>query len=406
MSARVVVTGMGVVGPLGPDLPRTASALMAGEHGIVPREATSEGDDIRVHAPVRGLDVAEHFPRRELHRMDRFAQLAVVAAREAASRAGLEESVDRDRLAVLLGTALGGVHSGFEAQQQLTASGVRRVSPLTIPTMMGNSAAAGVAIDLGAGGEVVTPVAACASGTVAIGQAMRMIRHGEAEVVVAGGSEAMTAPVVYAGFQNLRALTRATDPDRASLPFDRDRSGFVMGEGAAALVLEAEDHARARGAAILGVVAGYACTDDAHHITAPEESGAAVQRAIRVALRDAGDDGALVHVNAHGTGTALNDRVEARALAAELGDRAVVTSTKSMTGHLAGAAGALEAVAGLIALQEQRVPATVGTRQLDEGIDIDVVLGSARAVAFSTVLSLSLGFGGHNAALVLRRPEA
>lgn len=283
--------------------------------------------------------------------------------------------------------------------------GPSRVSPLLVPKYCPNMLAGMVAIETGAHGPVMGHVSACSSVAVSIGEAVRAIRHGYADAVVCGAAEAMTEKPVVAGFQNLRALTTSADPDRACLPFDRERGGFVMGEGAAALVLESEEHARARGAEVYAVVSGYGVSSDAHHITAPAEDGASVARALGDALAEAGDDGrAPVHVNAHGTGTVKNDLVEALVLQRALADRALVTSTKSMTGHLGGAAGALEAVASVLALRRSTVPPTVGTRALDAGVYVDVVLGSARKASFDRAASLSMGFGGHNAVLVFDRP--
>ncbi|MDO5684427.1 MAG: beta-ketoacyl synthase N-terminal-like domain-containing protein, partial [Propionibacteriaceae bacterium] len=297
-------------------------------------------------------------------------------------------------------TGLGGVGSMIAEADTLDATGPRRVSPMLIPKWIPNMLSGLVAIDTGAQGAAIAHVSACASSAASIGEGLRAIRHGYADAVICGGAEAIMHRLPMAGFQNLRALTVAEDPDRASIPFDRERSGFVMGEGGAALVLESEAHARARGARILAEVTGYGVSCDAHHITAPAEDGVAIDRAINDALNEAGPTGGVIHVNAHGTSTQKNDQVEAAAVARVFGEGTLVTSTKSVTGHLLGAAGAVEAIASVLALHRGEVPATMGTDELDADMTVDVVRGAARAGDHTRAVSLSLGFGGHNTCLV------
>lgn len=404
---RAVITGMGVVTPIGNTIAEFSENLFAGQHGIVPIEHFDTSHmNVSVYAPVKGLDAAQHFPARELRRMDPYTQFGMIAAREAVAQSGMGGNIDPFRLSVLMTTGLGGVSTVLAEHETLLSSGPGRVSPMTVPKWISNILAGMVSIEMGAKGAAVAHVAACASSAISIGEGVRAIRHGYADAVICGGAEALTQQLPMAGFQNLRALTKATDPDRASLPFDRERGGFVMGEGAGALVLESETHARGRGATILAEVTGYGITSDAHHITAPAEDGGAIDRALRDALAEAGQAAGPMHVNAHGTGTSKNDAVEAATIARVLGDGMLVTSTKSMTGHLLGAAGAAEAVAAVLSLERGLVPPTVGTTRLDEGVTVDVVTHRSKPVACTRALSLSLGFGGHNVCLVIDRPAS
>lgn len=324
----------------------------------------------------------------------------MVAAREAWADAGAPE-LDAERLAVTIGTGIGGALTLLGQYDVLHARGVGRVSPLLVPMLMPNGPAAAVGIELGARAGVHTPVSACASGSEAIGFALDLIRAGRADVVVAGGAEACVHPLPMAGFAQMRALsTRNDEPGTASRPFDKNRDGFVLGEGAGILVLERGDHARARGATIYGVLAGYGLTSDAHHITAPDPEGTQAARAIRAAIADAGLSAADIgHVNAHATSTPVGDTAEAQAIRAALGDAAVVTSTKSMTGHLLGAAGAVEAIATLLALRDGVIPATRNLFDVDDDVPLDIVRGEPRRVRLTAALSDSFGFGGHNVAL-------
>ncbi|MBM7411139.1 3-oxoacyl-[acyl-carrier-protein] synthase II [Clavibacter michiganensis] len=404
-----MITGMGVVSPLGSTLADFQESLFAGRHGIVPIDHFDTRDmAVGVYAPVRGLDAAAHFAPQELRRLDPHSVYGLVAAREAVAHAGLSGGIDPYRLAVNMCSGLGGVETALREHDVLRQSGPRKVSPMLIPKWIPNMIAGLVSIDVGARGGSVSHNAACASSAVSIGEGLRAIRHGYADAVVCGGAEAVTQRLVMSGFQSLRALSTSSDVDRASIPFDKERGGFVMGEGGAAVVLERESHALARGARIYGVVSGYGITSDASHITAPAGDGAAMARAITDSLAEAdGEDGpvddAPLHVNAHGTGTVLNDRIEAAVIERVLGEQTLVTSTKSMTGHMLGAAGVTEVIASALALASGAVPATAGTDELSEEMRVDVVRGSARRVAITRAVSLSLGFGGHNVSLVIDR---
>ncbi|UZN02608.1 beta-ketoacyl-ACP synthase II [Cellulomonas sp. S1-8] len=403
---KVVITGLGVISPIGKNVAEFEDNLFAGRHGIVTIDHFDTTDmAVRVNAPVKDYDAGEFFSERDAHRMDTYSQYGMIAARQAVQQSGILDDVDPYRLGVFMTTGFGGTGTLLQENAVMQERGAGKVSPLTVPKFLGNLLSGLVAIDTGARGPAAAHGAACAASAVSIGEAMRAIRHGYADAMVCGGGEAATQKLIVAGFQNLRALTTEADPDRACLPFDRHRSGFVMGEGAGALVLESESHARARGATILAEVSGYGLTNDAAHMTAPALHGESVDRAIADALADAGNQDETLYVNAHGTSTVKNDRLESAAITRMLGGKAVVSSTKSMTGHLLAAAGAVEAVASVLALRRQVVPPTVGTTELDEDIQVDVVHGAARSMEFSRAVSLSLGFGGHNACLVLDRPE-
>ena len=400
----VVITGMGVVSPLGATTDEFERNLFLGCHGIVPLpKERQEGLTVQVYAPVAGFEPESHFSALELRRQDPYTTFGLAAVREAVSQAGVLGEVDPFRLGVYLTSGLGGATTVVNEYETLQRTGPRRVSPLLIPKWTTNILAGMAAIELGAHGPSLAHVSACASSAMSIGEGTRAIRHGYADAMVCGGAEMLGTRLAMAGFQNLRALTPVGDPDRASLPFDRTRAGFVMGEGGAAVVLEREDRARARGARILARITGYGNTTDAFHITAPSDDGAAVDRAIDDALAEAGPTSGTVHINAHGTGTVKNDRVESRAISRAFGPHSPVTSTKSMTGHLMGAAGALETIASVLTLLRDEVPPTVGTSELDPHIDIDVVLKASRKTKLARAVSLSLGFGGHNACLILEK---
>ncbi|WP_029767473.1 beta-ketoacyl-[acyl-carrier-protein] synthase family protein [Haloglycomyces albus] len=402
---KAVITGMGAVSPIGNTIPEFEKNLFAGRHGIVPCDHFDTTDmAVNVYAPVTDLDINTHFPPREARRLDRHSLFALISAREAAKESGILDAIDPFRIGVNLSTGLGGVDTFIDTHLTMQNKGPRRVTPMLIPKFAPNMSAGLVAIDLGARGPSTSHSTACAAGTVSIGEGMRAIRHGYVDAMICGGADAATQKLIMAGFQSLRALSTSDDPDRASIPFDKERKGFVMGEGGGAVVLESETHARARGATILAEVSGYGLTSDASHITAPDDEGEAIDRAITDALSDAGERDETVYVNAHGTGTAKNDAVEAAAIARVFGDKALVSSTKSMTGHLLGAAGAVEAIAGVMALQRGEAPPTAGTTDIDDDMHIDVVRGESRSAPLTRSVSLSLGFGGHNACLVIDRP--
>ncbi|WP_406347976.1 beta-ketoacyl-[acyl-carrier-protein] synthase family protein [Streptomyces sp. NBC_00144] len=401
----VWVTGLGATTPLGGDVPRTWAAMTAGENGIssLDGESWARQLPVRIGARMR-QDPAESLKRTEARRLDRCEQAALVCAREAWRDAGAPE-VDPERLAVVIGTGTGGLLSLLGQNRVLEESGPRKVSPHTVPMLMANGPAAWVSIDLGARGGAHTPVSACASGAEAIAYGLDLIRAGRADIVVAGGSEASLHPLPLTAFAQMMALSTANDdPDGASRPFDAARGGFVLGEGAAVLVLESAEHARARTARAHGAVAGAGTTSSAQHITASDPDGQA--RAIRKALRDAELTPADIgHVHAHATSTPQGDLAEAEAVAAAVGAHPVVTATKSMTGHLLGASGALGAMAAILALRDGTVPPTRNLTRLDERVSLDVVTGSARSGRWDAALANSFGFGGHNVSLVLTSPR-
>ncbi|MDH6131953.1 3-oxoacyl-[acyl-carrier-protein] synthase II [Kitasatospora sp. MAA4] len=401
-SVHVVVTGLGATTPLGGDVPSTWAGLLAGESGISAiEEEWAAGLPTRIAARLR-VEPTEVLDRVQARRLDRCEQIALIAAREAWADAGRPE-VEPERLAVVIGTGTGGALSMLGQDDILEASGVRKVSPHTVPMLMANGPAAWVSIELGARGGAHTPVSACASGAEAIAMGLDLIRLGRADVVVAGGTEACIHPLPMAGFAQAKAhSTRNDAPQQASRPFDVDRDGFVIGEGAALVVLERADFAAARAARVHATLAGAGVTSDAHHITAAHPDGQL--RAIRLALATAGVQPLDVgHVHAHATSTPLGDLTEAQTIAEAIGVHPAVTATKSMTGHLFGAAGALGAIAAVLALREQIVPATSNVDQLDPRVKLDVVTGHPRRTALDAALTNAFGFGGHNASLLFTR---
>lgn len=403
---RVVVTGMGAVTPLGPDVETTWAAMVAGRSGVGPITLFDAGGlAVRIAAEVKGFDAEAHLGRRDARHLDRFAQLAVVAARQAVTESGLDVAAEAEQVGVVFGTGLGGLGSIEAAVQVMAERGPSRVSPYTLPMMIPNMAAGQVAIDQGARGPISCTVTACAASANAIGDALWLVRTGRALAVIAGGAEAGVTPIGIVGFAQMNALSRRNDnPERACRPFDRDRDGLVVGEGAAALVLEDLDHARRRGATILAEVLGVGATCDAFHITAPRPDGEGAMAAMRAALADAGFGASDVgYVNAHGTSTALNDRSEALAVRAVLGTGIPVSSTKSVTGHLLGAAGAVEAIACVQALRTGLLPPTANLDDPDPDCMLDHVRGEARWATPTIAISNSFGFGGHNVTLVFRR---
>jgi 3-oxoacyl-[acyl-carrier-protein] synthase II len=402
MTTEVVITGLGATTPLGGDVTSTWDALRSGKSGVV---ALTEDWVDRYDLPVRiaaklAVDPSDCLPRVQARRWDRCEQVAVIAAREAWQHAGAPE-VEPERLGVVIGTGIGGALTLLGQDDLLENAGMRKVSPLTIPMLMPNGPAAHVGLDLGARGGVHAPVAACASGAEALAIAWRMLRAGEVDVVVAGGAEACILPITLAGFAQMRAMsTRNNEPERASRPFDIARDGFVLAEGAGAMVLERAEFAAARGAARHARLAGVGTSSDGYHITAPEPEGIGASRAISAALRTAGlaktDVG---HVNAHATATPVGDVAEAAAIRTAIGDHTVVTAPKGALGHLLGAAGAVEGLACVLALRDGVVPPTLNLEDPDPGVQLDVVTGSAREVQLTAAVNDSFGFGGHNVAL-------
>ena len=406
---RVVVTGMGCVTPLGNDLPTFWSNLVAGKNGIGPITKFDTTDfKAKLAAEVRDFDPKLYMEKPQILHSDLYAQLAMAAAVQAMEDSGIAGTVPGERMGVYIGTGIGGIQT-FEAEHsKLLNKGPRRVSAYFIPMMIANIASSMIAIRYGCMGPAMPAVTACASGSNAIGEALRVVRHGYADAMICGGAEATVTPLAAAGFCNMQALSTSEDPNAASLPFDARRGGFVMGEGSGILVLEEYEHAKARGAKIYGEVCGYGSTNDAHHITAPHPEGAGGARAMADALREAGYTGdELVYVNAHGTGTHLNDAIETMALKKAFGEEKakglLISSTKSMTGHMLGAAGAVEAIASLKALEEGVVPPTINLLEADPDCDLNYVPGTAVQAPVTLALSNSLGFGGHNACLTFRK---
>jgi 3-oxoacyl-[acyl-carrier-protein] synthase II len=401
---RVVVTGMGALTPLGPDVESTWAAMVAGRSGVGPITAfDASAFPVRIAAEVK-FDPEAHLDRREARHVDRFAQLALVAARQAVSASGLSVEPEAERIGVVFGSGLGGLASIETGVNVLAQQGPSRVSPFLMPMMIPNMAAGRIAIDLGARGPISCTVTACAASANAIGDAFELVRRGRADAVIAGGAEASVTPIGITGFAQMKALSRRNEePERASRPFDRGRDGFVVGEGAAALVLEDLDHALARGAPVYAEVLGVGVSADAHHMTAPRPDGAGAIGAMRAALADARVEPADVgYVNAHGTSTELNDRTEALAIRSVF-DGVAVSSTKSVTGHTLGAAGAVEAIACIQSLVTGLLPPTANLDDPDPDCDLDHVRGEARTCTIDCAVSNSFGFGGHNVSLVFGR---
>ncbi|HXA43149.1 MAG TPA: beta-ketoacyl-ACP synthase II [Candidatus Solibacter sp.] len=409
----VVVTGMGCVSPVGNDVPATWKAMVEGRSGIG-RITQFDSAELPVHVAgeVTDFDAADRLGPKQARRMSRFSQFAVVVSEEALSDAGLDlAQTDRDRVGVLIASGVGGLREIEQANHILENQGHRRVSPFVVPMMIGDMASGNVAIRFDLRGPNFGLVSACASGAHAIGEAAEIIRRGDADVMIAGGSEAAITPLAVASFVAARALSESdAEPETVSRPFDRDRSGFVIAEGAAVVILESEAHARARGARVLAVVAGYGAGADAYHMTAPEPSGRGAIASMRKALVRAGLEPAeLGYLNAHGTSTDLNDRAEAAAIHQVFNshtDTLPVSSTKSMTGHLLGAAGALESVVCVKAIETGMIPATINLDNPSDDCRLDHVTGSPRAVEVRSALNNSFGFGGHNASLVFTSADA
>ena len=406
---RVVVTGMGCVTPLGNDLPTTWNNLVDGKNGIGPITKFDTTDfKAKLAAEVRDFDPKLYMEKPQILHSDLYAQLAMAAAVQAMEDSGIAGTVPGERMGVYIGTGIGGIQTFETEHSKLLNKGPRRVSAYFIPMMIANIASSMIAIRYGCMGPAMPAVTACASGSNAIGEALRVVRHGYADAMICGGAEATVTPLAAAGFCNMQALSTSEDPDAASLPFDARRGGFVMGEGSGVLILEEYEHAKARGAKIYGEICGYGSTNDAYHITAPHPDGVGGAKAMADALREAGYTGdELVYVNAHGTGTHLNDAIETMALkkafGEELARKLLISSTKSMTGHMLGAAGAVEAIVSLKALEDGVVPPTINLREADPACDLDYVPGTARTAPVTLALSNSLGFGGHNACLTFRK---
>ena len=408
-----MITGMGIISPLGLDVATTWDGIINGRSGVDFITAfDSEGFDTQFAAEVKGFDPESYLDRKNARRMDRFAQFAAVAAQEACRQAGLEPgSVDPYRVGVIIGSGIGGISTLSQQHEILIDRGPKRVSPFLIPMMLGDMASAQVSMVTGSMGANYCAVSSCSSGADALGQGWAMIQRGQEDIVLAGGSEAPLVPVAVAGFNALRALSRFNeDPAKASRPFDVQRDGFVMGEGAAVLVLESEESANRRGVTPLAEIKGYAATSDAYHLTEPMASGESAARAMSNALEEAGVDPSEVdYINAHGTSTPLNDRHETMAIKVALGEEAYrvpLSSTKSMTGHLLGSGGALEACFCVLAMENSIIPPTINLNDPDPDCDLDYTPNQARSKEINVTISNSFGFGGHNSVLVFGKPGA
>ena len=407
---RVVITGLGCVTPIGNDVATFWESLKNGKCGIGPITHFDTTDyKVKVAAEVKDFDPLQYLEKSDLRKYDVFCWYAMAAATQAVEESGIQGTLEPQRIGTYFGSGIGGMKTFAEEQGVLMEKGPRRVSPFFVPGMIINMAGGLIAIKYNFQGASIPIVTACATGNNAIGEAYRAVKHGYLDAVLTGGAEAAILPIGVAGFSNMKALSTTQDPAAACVPFDARRNGFVMGEGAGALVLEEYEHAVARGAKIYGEICGYGVTCDAHHITAPHPEGLGGAAALTMALEEAGgcEDFSKLYINAHGTSTPLNDAGETKAIKRALGDEAahqcMVSSTKSMTGHMLGAAGAVEAIASVLAVKEGIVPPTIGYQEPDPECDLDYVPNQAREAQIDLALSASLGFGGHNAYLAFRR---
>lgn len=409
MERRVVITGLGAITPLGNNVEEFWKGIKEGKCGIdqITKFDASEFK-VKLAAEVKGYNPEDYFDRREAKRLDLFSQYAMIASREAWKDSGLDkETENMERVGVVVGSGIGGIQTIETENKKCNEKGPDRVSPMYIPMGILNMATGNVAIDIGAKGESMAMVTACASGTHCIGESFRMIKHGYQDVVLAGGTEAGITPLSIAGFTNIKALTKAEDKNRASIPFDKERSGFVMAEGAGVVVLEEYEHAKARGAKIYAEIVGYGATSDAYHITSPAPGGEGGARAMKLAMEEGNvKPEEITYINAHGTSTHLNDACETQAIKTALGEenarKVMVSSTKGHTGHLLGAAGAVEAIICSKAIQEGFVPATINYKVPDEECDLYVVPNEGRKAEIKYAISNSLGFGGHNSSLLFK----
>lgn len=409
MKTRVVITGMGAITPIGNDVESFWQGLKDKKVGIAPITYFDTTDyKCKLAAEVKGFNARDYMDPKAARRMEAFSQFAVAASKEALEHSGIDmEKEDPYRVGVCVGSGIGSLQAMEKDVQKLLEKGPSRVNPLLVPLMISNMAAGNVAIQFGLKGKCFNVVTACATGTHSIGEAFRSIQYGEADVMVAGGAEASITPIGIAGFTSLTALNTTDDPARASIPFDEDRNGFVMGEGAGVVVLESLDHAKARGANILAEIVGYGATCDAFHITSPAEDGSGAARAMENAMKDAGITAEDIdYVNAHGTSTHHNDLFETKAIKLALGDHAQkvkINSTKSMIGHLLGAAGGVEFITCVKSIQDGFVHATAGLKKPGEGCDLDYTMGDGVSMNVDVAISNSLGFGGHNASLIVKK---
>ncbi|WMJ21871.1 beta-ketoacyl-ACP synthase II [Paludicola sp. MB14-C6] len=406
---RVVITGMGAISPIGTTVDSFFDSIKSGKHGIAPITSyDTSNSEVKLAAEVKDFDPLQYFDKKELRRTDRFNQFAIAAATQAVEDCGTKfEDLDPFRIGVIVGSGIGGFQTIEQEYNKFLEKGGNRVSVFFVPMMITNMAAGSIAMKYGFKGVNYAPVTACATSSHAIGEAFRAIKHGYADAVVTGGSEAAITEFSIAGFNNMKALCQSEDVNRASIPFDKERNGFVMGEGGAILVLEELEHAKARGAKIYAEIVGYGATGDAYHMTSPDPEGRGAAKAMELAYTEAGITADKVdYINAHGTSTGLNDKYETIAIKSAFGDHAntlAISSTKSMTGHLLGAAGAIEAIVCAKSLQEGIIPATIGYQVADEECDLDYVTEGLRKQDIQYAISNSLGFGGHNASLCFKK---
>lgn len=405
---RVVVTGIGAITPVGNDVPTMWDNMLKGVCGI-DKITRFDTEDLPVKnaGEVKDFDPTTVVEKRDLRKTDMYTIYALGAAAEAMNDSGLEGTVDPKRLGVYVGAGIGGLFTFVENTQVYLEKGPRKVSPHFIPKMIGNIACGQIAIKYNAQGPTLAPVSACATGSNAVGEAFHAIKDGYADAIITGGAEYVVHPLTIAGFGNMKALSTTEDPKKASIPFDVNRNGFVMGEGAGILVLEEYEHAKARGAKIYAEMVGYGNTCDAHHVTAPSPDGEGLAEAIRIAFKEGNvTDDDVIYINAHGTSTPMNDKTETMAIKSALGEKAYdvsVSSTKSMTGHMLGATGAVEAVVSVLAVKDGKIPPTIGTTEVDPECDLDYTLGQAKDREITVAASTNLGFGGHDACVVFKK---
>lgn len=405
---RVVVTGLGAVTPVGNDVETMWTNMVNGVNGI---EEITEFDtsELKVHlaGTLKNFDCEKYIEKREARKLDPYCRYAIAAAQQAVDDSGIMGKIDENRFGVYIGAGIGGLQTFVTNAVGMDKGGAKKVSPFFIPMMIGNIATGNVAIRFNAKGVSLSVISACATGTNSIGEAFHAIKDGYADAIIAGGSEAVITPLTIAGFQNIKALSTNPDPESASRPFDKNRDGFVMGEGAGMLILEEYEHAKARGAKIYAEIAGYGNTCDAHHVTAPDPEGAGLARAIKIAFEEANvADDAQIYINAHGTSTHLNDLTETMAIKTALGQKAYdanISSTKSMTGHMLGAAGAVEAIAAILSIKDGVVPPTIHLNEVDEELDLNYTPNKAVKRDINVAASTNLGFGGHDACVVFKK---
>ncbi|TCD45680.1 beta-ketoacyl-[acyl-carrier-protein] synthase II [Streptococcus sp. X16XC17] len=405
---RVVITGYGVTSPIGNTPEEFWSSLENGQIGIGPITKFDASDyNVRNAAEIKGFPFDKYFVKKDKNRYDDYSLYALYAAQEAVANANLDtESLDCDRFGVILSTGIGGISEIEQQVERMNEKGAKRIRPMALPKALPNMAAGNIAMQVGAHGVCKCVITACASSNDALGEAFREIKFGFQDVMLAGGAEAAITPFAIGGFQALTAMSTTQDPARASIPFDKDRNGFVMGEGSAVIVLESLEHAKKRGATILAEVVGYGNTCDAHHMTSPHPEGLGAIKAMQLALSEAGIQPTDVdYINAHGTSTPANEKGESQAIVSVFGTKTPVSSTKSFTGHLLGAAGAIEAVAVVESMKHSYAPMTAGTTELSEDIEADVIYGQGRPLEINYAISNTFGFGGHNSVIAFKRWE-